>query len=79
MRTIRCIGRREGGVSQHALDNGGSLPGECLPTGVSVQGGGCLPDTPCKQNDWQTPVKILPCRNFVADGNKQTLVTNHSA
>ena len=24
---------------------------------------------PCEQNNWQTPVKILPSRNFIADGN----------
>ena len=24
---------------------------------------------PCEQNDWQTIVKTLPCRNFVAGGN----------
>ena len=34
--------------------------------GVSARG--CLPDTPPEQNDWQTLVKILPCRNYVADG-----------
>ena len=25
---------------------------------------------PYEQNDWQTPVKILPCSNFIAGGNK---------
>ena len=29
------------------------------------------PPAPCEQNDWQTPVKILPCRNFVADGKNR--------
>ena len=42
--------------------------------GVYLSGRGCIPacteaDTPFEQNDWQTPVKILPCSNFVADGN----------
>ena len=54
------------------------------PRGGCLSGGGCLPrgvlqtpprtetDTPpCEQNDWQTGVKTLPCRNFVADGNKK--------
>ena len=55
------------------------LPRGCLPRGVcpgvSAQGGVCLlgvsarhPPQPCEQNDWQTPVKILSWRNFVADG-----------
>ena len=26
---------------------------------------------PREQNDWQTGVKTLPCRNFIADGNNQ--------
>ena len=74
MRTVRCSGHREEGcVSQDALGGG------CLPAGVSAGGclpGGCLPDTPfsCEQNDWQTPVKILPSQNFVADGNFVTIL-----
>ena len=36
--------------------------------GVSAQGGACQ-TPPSEQNDWKTPVKILPCRNYVADGN----------
>ena len=42
---------------------------------VCVAGGG-MHDTlatptphPREQNDWQTGVKTLPCRNFVAGGN----------
>ena len=27
-------------------------------------------DTPCEQNDSQTGVKTLPCRNFVEGGKK---------
>ena len=45
----------------------------CLPRGVCLGGvcpGVCVADTPCEQNDWQTGVKTLPCRNFVAGGNK---------
>ena len=34
--------------------------------GVSAHGG----YLPRGQNDWQTGVKTLPCRNYVADGNK---------
>ena len=56
--------------------NGGIYPREggvcawvCVPRGCAR---GYLPDllSPFEQNDWQMPVKILPCRNFVADGNK---------
>ena len=56
------------------------LPGGSCPGGVSAWGGvyllggvsqHALRQTPthCKKNDSTTPVKILPCRNFVADGN----------
>ena len=50
------------GVSQRGVCGGGGL----LPWGV------CVPDTPSprEQNDWQTGIKILPCRNNIADGNK---------
>ena len=30
---------------------------------------------PCEQNDWQTPVKILPCRNFVEGGNNRLQIS----
>ena len=51
MRTVRCSGRRGGGlggVSKHALGRGvsalgGCLPGGCLPGGLSGQVGGGLP------------------------------------
>ena len=49
------------GVSQHALGRGVYAP---------VHGGIHNPLSLREQNDWQTAVKILPCRNFVADGNK---------
>ena len=44
---------------------GGVCPGECMPGGVSAEGGvySGMPwgkHLPCEQNDWQTPVKILP-------------------
>ena len=51
----------------------GCLPGE-RGEGVSAQGVSLpvhagIHTHPCEQNDWQTPVKILPCCNYVADGN----------
>ena len=50
---------------------------ECIPVGCvppACQGGclsarGCLPATP-PWTEWQTHVKTLPCRNYVADSNK---------
>ena len=57
-----CLGGRRG------LPRG-CLPGEVRPGGVCP--GGTEADTPlCEKNDWQTVVKTLPCRNYVADGNK---------
>ena len=41
------------------------LLGECLPRL------GSLPHTPPLWTEWQTPVKILPCHNYIADGDKQ--------
>ena len=61
-----CTGQ---GVS---AGRGSAQGGVCL--GVSAQGDVWQTpprpeaDTPCEQNDWQTGVKTLPCRNFVADG-----------
>ena len=65
----------------------GVCPGcVCLPNGVSAGGmstwGWCLlveclprlgslPHTPPMWTEWQTPVEIWPCRNYVADGYKQ--------
>ena len=57
MRTVRCSDRREGGVCR----GGAVCSGVCVPRGG-------LPDTPL-WTEWQTGVKTLPCRNFVADGN----------
>ena len=47
---------------------GVSAQRRCLPRGVSARVV-CVADTPCEQNDWQTGVKTLPCRNFVAGGS----------
>ena len=66
-----------GGGSQHALGRvclpGGVCPGEvsawgsstggCLIGGVSAGGDVCHTAPPLRS------VKILPCRNYVADGN----------
>ena len=65
MHTIRCSGRLLGGVSDQggvclgvsALN--GCLSKGCLPRGVSTR-------QPREQNDWQTGVKTLPCRNYVS-------------
>ena len=72
-----CLGVSAQGVSAQGYLSGGGvcLPRGCLPAqGVSAQGvfiPACTgADTPRKQNDWQTPVKILPCRSYVADGSK---------
>ena len=65
----------------------------CLPRGMSVQGGvcqGCLPRgvylcrgmyvaDPPPWTEWQTGVKTLPCRNFVAGGNYSVKVCPHRA
>ena len=81
MRTVRCSDRLDGGCLPGGCLPGGCLPGGCLPRGVSVQGG--LPRRVCPGGLSQhalrqtTPLdrmtdrcKTLPCRNFVADGNK---------
>ena len=56
---------------------GVSAPGGICSWGGGVCSGGCIParteaDTPPGQNSWHTLVKILPCRNFVADGKNGT-------
>ena len=51
------------GVSQHALGGGCLLGGVCC--GVSARGDW---QTPSLWTEWQTGVKILPCRNFVVGG-----------
>ena len=66
MRTARLLT-----VSQHALSRGGSLPGGCLlGGGVSAQGVADIPPV-----DRMTGLKTLPCRNFVAGGNKLQVLT----
>ena len=47
---------------------GGVCPSACWDMSA---GGGAAPHTPCEQNDWQTGVKTLPCRNYVADGSNR--------
>ena len=61
-------------LSAAVAGRGGSMypsmhwAGGCVPRrGVSA-GGACQAPPPCEQNDWQTSVKTLPCRNYVADG-----------
>ena len=56
MRTVRCSSRLlGGGVSAQGC--------VCLARGL------CLSDTP-PWTEWQTPVKTLPCRNYVANGSE---------
>ena len=62
MRTARLLT-----VSQHALRRWGVCPGGVCPVGICPWRCG---RPPCEWNDWQTGVKTLPCRNFVAGGNK---------
>ena len=60
MRTVRSSGRPGGGAV-------------CLAEGVSAcQGGVYLPHAP-PWTEWQTRVKTLPCRNYVADGKNWNL------
>ena len=68
MRTVCCNSRLGGGCLPGRgglcvyLGEGG-VPGVVYP-------GGCLPATPppALWTEWQTHVKTLPCRNYVADG-----------
>ena len=93
MLTVRCSGRLWGGGGVGVCLGGVSAQMGCLPRGgvswgwgVSAQGGvcivggvcrgGCLPNTP-PWTEWQTGVKTLPCHNYVADGNKNTIHTRH--
>ena len=58
-----------GGVCLGVSAQGGVCPGGSAQWGVSARGclsGGVWQTRPCEQNDWQTGVKALPCRNFVA-------------
>ena len=66
--------RGGGGLPQGAV----CLPRQCLPGGcvcpggdVSVCAGGCLPARSPLWTEWQTCVKILPCRNYIADGSSK--------
>ena len=80
-RTPACTGR-EGGYLHREV----SAKGGVCPEGMSTQGR-CLADTPfpdqrqtpppCEQNDWQTGVKTLTCRNLVA-GSKYRLALHLS-
>ena len=60
---------------------GGSPPG--TPPGADLPGGGTHPPTQDQISPWnrpplltesQTPVKILPCPNFIAGRNKRELI-----
>ena len=53
------------GVSQ-GVSTGGCLPGRGSTQGIVWK----TPPLPCEQNDWQTGMKTLPCRNYVTDGKK---------
>ena len=70
MRTVRCSSRLLGEgvclgacVSLGSVCLEGGVGGGVFAQGVSTQG------KACERNDWQTGVKTLPCRNYVADGN----------
>ena len=69
-----CLGVFAWGVCPGGSAQGG-LPRECMPGGVCP--GGCLPKGVAAQGVLQTPpqrgVKTLPCRSFVAGGNKKDL------
>ena len=52
-----------GEVSAWVVCLGGMTAWEVSAWGVSARH-----PLPCEQNDWQMPVKILPCHNFIADG-----------
>ena len=56
-------------VSQHALGGGGGL---CVSQHALGRGGVC----PRLWTEWQTGVKTLPCRNFVA-GGKNLITSRH--
>ena len=61
-----CLPR--GCLSRGVSAQGVSLPEGCLPRGLFVQG--CVCHTRLLWIEWQMPVKTLPCRNYVTDGNK---------
>ena len=78
MRTVHSSGHPEGG-SQHALGRGVCIPACTGQEGVFAQGGGVSAPvhsgihTPL-WTEWQMLVKILPCRNYVADGKNANFV-----
>ena len=77
VRTVRCSDRHWGGC----LPARGCLPGSCLPAGVcpavvSSCRWVCLPDPLPPWKEWQTHVKTLPCRNYIADGYDTLMVFN---
>ena len=72
MRTVCCSDRLLGGgvFSGRGCLIRGCLPGGCFPGGCLPRGD--LPDTPL-WTEWQTGVKSLPGRNYVADGKNSFL------
>ena len=54
---------------RYRMAAGGLCPWDVSVRGISVQGGG-LPDRDPLCTESQTVVKTLPCRNFIAGGNK---------
>ena len=74
-----CLPR---GVCPGVSAQGGVYPGVsaqgCLPRGCLPDNQGLPDNLPWTQ--WQTPVKTLPCRNYVADGKKDTTISqsNHN-
>ena len=83
MRTVRCSSHLPGVSAQwgDVCQVGGFFPEGCLSRGmVSAQESVCMGGVsqhalrqtpPCGQNSWHMLLKILPCCNFVVDGNKQ--------
>ena len=72
-RGVSAQGVSARGSAHRGVFPSGVCPGGCLPRAKSAQAdmSGRHPSPPHEQNDWQTSVKILPCHNFVADGNNQ--------
>ena len=71
---------------EHALQGGACMAGVCMAGGHAWQGGACMAGRgmhgeghacmalhaqPPPWTEWQTRVKTLPCRNFVAGGNNK--------
>ena len=73
-----CLGgvcQPEGAVSANGMS---ACQWGCQPRGVPAQGSECLPSREVSPlwTEWQTCVKALTCRNYVADGNKCCLVAD---